>query len=56
MNSVAEAGVVPDMRARIKALVPAERRVAIRRMLARVKVLSSYGYDARRFLWASSAE
>ncbi|WP_200947034.1 nitroreductase family protein [Lysobacter sp. Root494] len=55
MNSVAEAGVVPDMRARIKALVPAERRVAIRRMLARLKVLSNYGYDARRFLAASSA-
>lgn len=55
MNSVAEAGVVPDMRAKIKALVPAERRVAIRRLLARVKVLSNYGYDARRFLKASSA-
>lgn len=55
MNSVAEAGFVPDMRAKIKALVPAERRVAIRRMLARVKVLSNYGYDARRFLAASSA-
>ena len=40
---------------RIKAIVPAERRVAIRRLLARVKVLSSYGYDARRFLEASSA-
>ena len=40
---------------RIKAIVPAERRVAIRRLLARVKVLSSYGYDARRFLAASSA-
>lgn len=55
MNSVAEVSGVPDMRARIKAMVPAERRVAIRRMLARVKVLSSYGYDARRFLAASSA-
>ena len=55
MNSVAEAGLVPDMRAKIKALVPAERRVAIRRMLARLKVLSNYGYDARRFLAASSA-
>lgn len=43
------------MRDRIKAMVPAERRVAIRRMLARVKVLSNYGYDARRFLSASSA-
>jgi nitroreductase len=43
------------MRDRIKAMLPVERRVAIRRMLARVKVLSSYGYDARRFLGASSA-
>lgn len=43
------------MKDRIKAMVPAERRVAIRRLLARVKVLSSYGYDARRFLGASSA-
>lgn len=43
------------MRDRIKAMLPAERRVAIRRVLARVKVLSSYGYDARRFLGASSA-
>lgn len=43
------------MRDRIKAMVPAERRVAIRRLLARVKILSNYGYDARRFLAASSA-
>lgn len=43
------------MRDRIKAMVPAERRVAIRRMLARVKMLSSYGYDARRYLDASTA-
>ena len=43
------------MKDRIKAMLPAERRVAIRRLLARVKVLSSYGYDARRFLGASSA-
>jgi nitroreductase len=43
------------MRERIKAIVPAERRVAIRRMLARVKALSSYGYDARRYLVASTA-
>ena len=39
----------------IKAMVPAERRVAIRRMLARVKVLSNYSYDARRYLKASTA-
>jgi len=43
------------MKERIKAMLPAERRMAIRRLLARVKVLSSYGYDARRFLGASSA-
>lgn len=43
------------MRDRIKAIVPAERRVAIRRLLARVKVLSDYTYDARRFIGASSA-
>lgn len=55
MNSIAEARGVSDLRARIKAMLPVERRVAIRRMLARVKVLSSYGYDARRFLGASSA-
>lgn len=40
---------------RIKAIVPAERRVAIRRLLARVKVFSNYGYDARRYLRASTA-
>lgn len=39
----------------IKAIVPAERRVAIRRLLARVKVFSNYGYDARRYLRASTA-
>ena len=55
MNSIAEANGVAQVRARIKAMVPAERRVAIRRLLARVKVLTSYGYDARRFIGASSA-
>lgn len=43
------------MRDRIKAIVPAERRVAIRRLLARVKVFSNYAYDARRYLRASTA-
>ncbi len=43
------------MKDRIKAMLPAERRVAIRRLLARVKVVSNYGYDARRFLQASTA-
>ena len=46
---------MPVMRERIKAMLPAERRVAIRRLLARVKVMSDYSYDARRFLGASSA-
>ena len=43
------------MKDRIKAMVPAERRVVIRRLLARVKVLSNYSYDARRYLKASTA-
>lgn len=55
MNTIVQTGGASQMRARIKAMLPVERRVAIRRLLARVKVLSSYGYDARRFMGASSA-
>lgn len=57
MSARDASGTLPmtALKERIKAVVPAERRVAIRRLLARVKVLSSYGYDARRFLGASSA-
>lgn len=55
MTAQAAPGARQALKQRIKAMLPVERRVAIRRLLARVKVLSSYGYDARRFLGASSA-
>lgn len=43
------------LKASIKSRVRAEHRVAVRRLLARVKMLVDYGYDARRFLRASTA-
>ena len=55
MTARAAPGARQALKERIKAVLPAERRVAIRRLLARVRILSSYGYDARRFLGASSA-
>lgn len=48
-------GPIPGIRQRIRAIIPSERRVAIRRMLARAKVFGAYGYDARRFMRASTA-
>lgn len=43
------------IKAWIKSTVRAEHRIAIRRLLARVKLLLDYGYDARRFFRFSTA-
>lgn len=43
------------LKAAIKARVRAEHRVAVRRLLARGKMLLDYGYDARRFIRSSTA-